>query len=241
MSRSATRRRDRCRSGCRSYRWCSPGWPSRPSSPTLKSGPVLVVGLVLLLAVLARQYLAVNEDRQLLAQLSEQSRHDPLTGLANRVRFDERLRQALRMPGRPGRQVGVLAIDLNDFKLVNDALGHSAGDELLIAVADRLRGCVGDDDAIARLGGDEFAVPVEGVSDDARRGRRAYRGFLRPAFPRRGSGTADPSQRRTGRCGARYRRAIRRGVAQAGRFGDVRGKAVRVRRCPCPFRGRRPG
>lgn len=136
---------------------------------TLKSGPVLVVGLVLLLAVLARQYLAVNEDRQLLAQLSQQSRHDPLTGLANRVRFDERLRQALRMPGRPGRQVGVLAIDLNDFKLVNDALGHSAGDELLIAVADRLRGCVGEDDAIARLGGDEFAVLIEGVSDDARR------------------------------------------------------------------------
>lgn len=136
---------------------------------TLKSGPVLVVGLVLLLAVLARQYLAVNEDRRLLAQLSEQSRRDPLTGLDNRVLFGDRLRLALRTPGPAGAEVGVLAIDLNDFKLVNDTLGHAAGDELLIAVAGRLRGCVGDDDAIARLGGDEFAVLVEGPSGDARR------------------------------------------------------------------------
>ena len=89
--------------------------------------------------------------------------HDSLTGLPNRVSFLESLGRAIARAASDGRLVALLYLDLDDFKPVNDAMGHAAGDELLIAVAERLRGAVRKTDAVARLGGDEFAVLLTDV------------------------------------------------------------------------------
>jgi diguanylate cyclase (GGDEF)-like protein/PAS domain S-box-containing protein len=105
----------------------------------------------------------VSERKQLEDQLVHQAFHDGLTGLANRTLFAERVERAL---GRSGSsQVAVLFIDLDDFKHVNDSLGHHAGDQLLAATAGRLHGCLRPTDTAARLGGDEFAVLLERVTD----------------------------------------------------------------------------
>jgi diguanylate cyclase (GGDEF)-like protein len=96
--------------------------------------------------------------KQLQAELQHQASHDPLTDLANRSLFVERVGDALRTGAGA---VSVIFIDINDFKTVNDSLGHGAGDELLIAVARRLRDCVRPADVVARLGGDEFAIMLD--------------------------------------------------------------------------------
>jgi diguanylate cyclase (GGDEF)-like protein/PAS domain S-box-containing protein len=94
------------------------------------------------------------------AQLSQQAFHDALTGLPNRVLFRERLSRALKK----SPDAAVIFIDLDDFKRINDSLGHSAGDAVLIAVAGRLATCVRAGDTIARLGGDEFTILLNGCS-----------------------------------------------------------------------------
>ena len=91
---------------------------------------------------------------------------DPLTGLANRVLFMDRLDLALARAARKVSSVSVVFIDLDRFKLVNDTLGHAAGDTLLIGVADRLRSCLRRGETAARLGGDEFAVLLEDAPDE---------------------------------------------------------------------------
>jgi diguanylate cyclase (GGDEF)-like protein len=100
---------------------------------------------------------------QLQEQLSHQAFHDSLTDLANRSLFSDRIDHALLRRTRTGKPVGVLFIDLDDFKGVNDTLGHSAGDQLLIGVAERLRASLRRPDTAARLGGDEFAVLIEDI------------------------------------------------------------------------------
>jgi diguanylate cyclase (GGDEF)-like protein len=100
---------------------------------------------------------AVLQLRELQEQLHHQAFHDPLTDLANRSLFINQVKDAL---AQESAELAVLFIDLDDFKTFNDSFGHSAGDELLIAVANRLRESVRPADAIARLGGDEFAVMV---------------------------------------------------------------------------------
>ncbi len=100
---------------------------------------------------------------ELQEQLSHQAFHDSLTNLANRSLFSDRIDHALLRRSRTGKPVAVLFIDLDDFKAVNDTLGHSAGDQLLIGVADRLRTSLRRPDTAARLGGDEFAVLIEDI------------------------------------------------------------------------------
>ena len=90
--------------------------------------------------------------------------HDPLTGLPNRTLILDRIEQMLVRGRRSQAPVAALFIDLDNFKGINDTLGHGAGDELLQAVAARLRGAIRDTDALGRLGGDEFVVIAEGMS-----------------------------------------------------------------------------
>ncbi|HEY0000734.1 MAG TPA: EAL domain-containing protein [Actinoplanes sp.] len=110
----------------------------------------------------------ISERKELQDQLVHEAYHDALTQLANRALFRERVSEAVRTRGADG-EVTVLFLDLDGFKEVNDSLGHLAGDQLLVQVADRLRASVRDGDVVARFGGDEFAVLIEAPAggDDA--------------------------------------------------------------------------
>ena len=107
----------------------------------------------------------ITERHELEQELIHQAFHDALTGLANRALFRDRLGHAMARDRGAG-SYGVLFIDLDDFKTVNDSLGHAAGDALLREMTTRLRGCLRDGDTAARLGGDEFAILLEDVDDD---------------------------------------------------------------------------
>jgi diguanylate cyclase (GGDEF)-like protein len=106
-------------------------------------------------------------ERALSIQLSHQVVHDPLTGAANRVLVSDRMAHALARVQRAECSMSVLFIDLDDFKLVNDELGHGVGDLVLTAVAQRLMACVRPSDTVGRFGGDEFVIVCEDVQDDA--------------------------------------------------------------------------
>jgi diguanylate cyclase (GGDEF)-like protein len=98
------------------------------------------------------------ELTELTRQLEHQAYYDTLTGLSNRVTFDDHLRLATGQAKREGRHIAVMFLDLDRFKVINDTLGHAVGDKLLVQVAQRLKACLRDTDTLARLGGDEFAV-----------------------------------------------------------------------------------
>lgn len=105
----------------------------------------------------------VDARKALEEQLRHRAFHDPLTGLANRALFYDRIEHALTREPRSDGHVAVLYLDLDDFKPVNDRFGHAAGDQMLVAVAERLRACLRSADTVARVGGDEFGVLLEGV------------------------------------------------------------------------------
>ncbi|MDA8094211.1 MAG: EAL domain-containing protein [Betaproteobacteria bacterium] len=107
----------------------------------------------------------ISTQKQYEARLEFLAHHDTLTGLHNRSHFQQRLEEAIARAHRNGREVAVLFIDLDGFKTVNDSLGHPVGDQLLRAIAERIRGSVRESDLVARFGGDEFAVLLDGHPD----------------------------------------------------------------------------
>jgi diguanylate cyclase (GGDEF)-like protein/PAS domain S-box-containing protein len=107
----------------------------------------------------------VSERKKFEEQLAHQAFHDPVTHLANRALFNERVRHAVARTLREGMGMAVLFVDLDDFKTVNDSLGHAAGDRVLMEVAQRISGSVRAADTAARFGGDEFAILLEDVHD----------------------------------------------------------------------------
>jgi len=108
----------------------------------------------------------VTANVRLQDELKHQAFHDALTGLANQSLFRDRVEHAAARIARAGGRLAVLFVDLDDFKTINDSLGHAAGDDLLVAVSKRLRECLRTIDTAARLGGDEFAILVEDADDE---------------------------------------------------------------------------
>jgi diguanylate cyclase (GGDEF)-like protein/PAS domain S-box-containing protein len=111
------------------------------------------------------QFVDISEARESRRELEFLAAHDPLTRLSNRRALVERMQAALRQIPRTGTRIGVLFLDLDGLKQVNDSLGHAAGDELIVNVAQRVRNAVRTDDIVARLGGDEFVIVLIRVHD----------------------------------------------------------------------------
>jgi diguanylate cyclase len=135
---------------------------------------VVIFSIIAFLLVLARMNLSIvqieaaNSERAAAqAELSHRAAHDPLTGLANRAHAMRAISASLNRAQRSGGMVGLLFVDLDGFKQVNDTLGHQAGDEMLRAVAERLLRTVRAGDLVARLGGDEFLMLLEPLEDEA--------------------------------------------------------------------------
>jgi len=146
-----------------------------------------IVVIITFIGVLVRQYLTIRDNAMLTRHLENRERElerqafaDQLTGLPNRALFTDRVVHALEQHRRTLRPLGLLFIDLDDFKAVNDTLGHPVGDELVIRVGERFRGAVRAGDTVARFGGDEFAVLIEG--DDALGAGSRLVECLRPPF-----------------------------------------------------------
>jgi diguanylate cyclase len=142
--------------------------------------PLGVSTALLVVVLLVRQIVVVLDNGELAGRMEHQAFHDVLTGVANRALFNDRLRHALELRRRDGRQVAVLLIDLDDFKVVNDTLGHTAGDELLTKVAARLQAAARAGDTVARLGGDEFAILMEDRGSARDLARRVLEELRRP-------------------------------------------------------------
>ncbi len=116
--------------------------------------------------LLARAIRYAIERKRFEEHLTYLAQYDHLTGLVNRILFRDRLVQATARSKRMQQMIGLMLLDLDRFKLVNDTFGHDIGDELLKAVSERLKTCVREVDTVARMGGDEFTIILEGVSSE---------------------------------------------------------------------------
>lgn len=141
-----------------------------------------------LLAFVSTQIAAAIERKQSEARLRYMAAHDALTGLPNRSLFQDRLEVALSRARRDKERLGLLYLDLDGFKHVNDTHGHETGDRLLCAVARRLEGCVRESDTVARLGGDEFTVLLTNIRGAAglKRVIEKVRDAFKPSFEANG-------------------------------------------------------
>jgi len=135
--------------------------------PVVEHAPLAAALGILVAAVLARQLVVLVENQSLLSEVAREAYRDSLTGLANRAHFLRRLEQAVAQRHPGAAPIAVMVLDLDDFKSVNDDLGHPAGDELLVRVAGRLNCVLGETGTVARLGGDEFAVFIEGSVEES--------------------------------------------------------------------------
>lgn len=108
----------------------------------------------------------ITEEKAWASQMHQLAHHDALTGLPNRLVFEDRLRNALERARRNDTRVAVVFIDLNDFKAINDTHGHVFGDQVLVTTARRLKGALRESDSVARIGGDEFVAILEGLALD---------------------------------------------------------------------------
>lgn len=105
----------------------------------------------------------ITEEKAWASQMHQLAHHDALTGLPNRLVFEDRLSNALERARRNATRVALVFIDLNGFKAINDAHGHAAGDQVLVATAQKLKSALRESDSVARIGGDEFVVILEGL------------------------------------------------------------------------------
>jgi diguanylate cyclase (GGDEF)-like protein/PAS domain S-box-containing protein len=135
-----------------SWRWLEVRWTNLMEDPNVN-------GIVV-------NYRDVDERKKLESKLTHQAFHDPLTGLPNRLYFMDRVEKILARVRRTGKPAAVLFIDLDNFKPINDTLGHNVGDQVLVEIGRRLQETLRSVDTASRLGGDEFAVLIEDVQSD---------------------------------------------------------------------------
>ena len=142
------------------WRLSNSSFPAELNVAALMNSKKQVQGAVLL-------FQDITERKELENKLTQMAKYDNLTGLANRALFREFLLMSLARSERRHKNTGIMYLDLDHFKEINDTLGHDAGDALLLSVANRLQECVRDGDMVARLGGDEFAIVLDDVAEPA--------------------------------------------------------------------------
>lgn len=128
---------------------------------------VIILVIVFIVAWNRRLYSEVKQRKALEAKMKHMATHDELTGLPNRVLLKDRLDTAISFHKRQKLSLAVMFIDLDGFKFVNDTFGHDAGDELLVKVSKRLKGCVRESDTVVRFGGDEFIIVLTSLNDSS--------------------------------------------------------------------------
>ena len=174
------------------------------SAAPIRDAAGRITGLVLVLH-------DVSNARRLSEQMSFQATHDALTGLPNRTHLIEHLQASLGAAEADGRSLAVMFLDLDRFKIVNDTLGHDAGDQLLREVGRRLKGCVREGDIVSRLGGDEFVVVTRSVGQRAAVQQTAARLLQRlPSLSGSGPRNSSPAPASASRCSPRTARTPRR-------------------------------